>query len=188
MTESPSIKVRQAVLEDTDALQQLIAESVRGLSFDYYNQRQIESALLYIFGVDTQLILDGTYYLAENGPKIVACGGWSKRRSLYGGDQWKSDIDPLLDPAIEPARIRAFFVHPEWARKGLGKTVLKVCEEAARNYGFKRLELCATLPGEPLYSAMGYVVLEPMKLQTPDGESLPTLRMGKVLEQLGGKV
>jgi len=182
MSQPPSITVRLAACQNVDVLQQLIAESVRVLSVSYYNQRQIESALQHIFGVDTQLILDGTYYVAQQGEKIVACGGWSKRRALYGGDQMKPNAaDPLLDPATEAARIRAFFVHPQWARQGIGRRVLGVCEEAARTAGFKRLELVATLPGEPLYSALGYVVLGRIALAMPGGESLPALRMGKSL-------
>lgn len=174
--------MRLATRRDINVLRHLISESVRVLSVSYYNQRQIESALRHIFGVDTQLIIDGTYYVAQQGEQIVACGGWSKRRSLYGGDQMKPSMsDPLLDPASDAARIRAFFVHPQWTRQGIGRQLLAVCEEAARTAGFRRLELVATLPGEPLYSAVGYSVLGRVSLPTPDGESLPALRMGKSL-------
>jgi GNAT superfamily N-acetyltransferase len=189
MTQSPSTTIRLAVYQDIETLQRLIAESVKALSVSYYNQPQIESALRHIFGVDTQLILDGTYYVAEQRTEIIACGGWSKRRSLYGGDQSKSDVaDTLLNPATEAARIRAFFVHPRWARRGVGRQLLVICEEAARAAGFKRLELVATLPGEPLYSALGYCVLGRMELATPDGESLHAFRMGKNLLASGAKV
>src|ERR1700761_6611506 len=139
------ITTRLATLEDIPQLNEMIAVSVRGLSTDYYTPAQIESAIKYVFGVDTQLVIDGTYYVAEINGEIVGCGGWSKRSTLYGGDQHKSTGDPLLDPAKDAARIRAFFVHPDHARKGVGKHIINVCEAAAQAAGFKRLELGATL-------------------------------------------
>src|SRR5579859_5255741 len=151
--------IRLASFEDIPELQQLIALSVRGLSGGYYTTGQIESAIRYVFGIDSQLIIDGTYYIFEKEHAIVGCGGWSKRNTLYGGDQHKKVEDPLLDPAIDAARIRAFFVHPGYARQGIGRRIIQSCEEAARNNGFSRFELGATLPGVPLYTAMGYYPL-----------------------------
>lgn len=171
--------IRVAVPDDVPGLSVLIPASVRGLSNGYYSARQVESALVYMFGIDSQLIQDGTYFVAENGNTPVGCGGWSKRNTLYGGDQAKSAEDPLLDPACDAARIRAFFVHPAWARLGIGRRLMHTCEEAARAAGFRRATLGATLPGEPLYAAMGYEAVERFALQFPDGEVFPLVKMEK---------
>jgi GNAT superfamily N-acetyltransferase len=177
-----AVNIRLATTADIPALRDLIQESVRGLSDTYYSQSQIESALVYIFGVDIQLILDGTYFIAEVENQIVGSGGWSKRKTLFGGDQTKSDRgDPLLDPATEPARIRAFYIEPRWSRKGIGSLILTACENAAREAGFKRAELAATLPGKPFYLARGYAKGEEISIETPDGQLLPTFRMTKAL-------
>jgi len=174
--------IRAATIADIPALEELIRESVSVLSAEYYTSRQIASALSHVFGVDTQLIIDGTYFVAEIDGELAGSGGWSKRATLFGGDQSKSEgIDPLLDPATEAARIRAFYVHPRWSRKGVGCRILKACEDAARRAGFKRIELVATLPGEPLYTAKGYEKAEAMRIETPDGESLPAFRMTNTL-------
>ncbi|MFN7948274.1 MAG: GNAT family N-acetyltransferase [Blastocatellia bacterium] len=177
-----TISIRPATTEDIPALERLIPVSVRGLSAGYYTPRQIESALVYVFGVDTQLIADGTYFVAEADGEIAGCGGWSKRRTLYGGDQMKAEADPLLDPATDAARIRAFFIHPHYARRGIGTLIINACEDAAREAGFSRLELMATLPGLPMYEARGYTVIEKVESVLPDGERLPLARMGKRLE------
>ncbi len=114
-----------------------------------------------MFGVDRQLIADSTYFVAEDGATLVGCGGWSKRKTLYGGDHGRdASEDALLDPATAPARIRAFFVHPRWARRGIGRKLLAACERAAAAAGFRSLELVATLAGVPLYAAGGYRTLE----------------------------
>jgi predicted N-acetyltransferase YhbS len=177
-----NITIRLATKEDIPAIQELIRKSVSVLSMQYYSDRQIASALSHVFGVDTQLIEDGTYFVAEAEDRIAGSGGWSKRKTLYGGDQSKSDkVDPLLDPGTDPARIRAFYVHPEWSRRGIGSRILRSCEDAARMAGFSRIELVATLPGEPLYSAKGYEKAEAIRIDTPDGESLPAFRMTKTL-------
>ncbi|MEO8286079.1 MAG: GNAT family N-acetyltransferase [Chloroflexota bacterium] len=176
------IQLRLATGKDIPALHELIPTSVRELSINYYTLAQIESAIIHIFGVDTQLIEDSTYFVAESDGQIVGAGGWSKRKTLYGGDQSKAEADPLLDPVHEPARIRAFYVHPDWARRGIGSRIIRACEGAARDAGFTRLELAATLPGEPLYAAMGYSVIERTSIPLPDGESLPIARMGKLLK------
>jgi len=173
--------IRLAKSEDITVLQQLITQSVRGLSTDYYTPAQIESALKHVFGIDTQLIKDGTYYLIEKDGAIAGCGGWSKRNTLYGGDQHKETEDPLLDPAKDAARIRAFFVHPDFARQGIGKHMINVCEQAAQTNGFTSFELGATLPGVPLYEAMGYQVIENIDVPMPDGEVLTVVKMRKEL-------
>ncbi len=160
-------------------MQQLIASSVRGLSIGYYNEQQIESAIQHVFGVDTQLIADGTYYVLTINDVLAACGGWSKRNTLYGGDQFKAKADPLLDPATDAARIRAFFVHPEYARQGLGRLMINLCEDAAKYAGFTCFELGATLPGVPLYKAMGYHALEQHNVAMPGGEVLQVIKMRK---------
>jgi len=176
-----SITTRLAAATDIPQLNIMIAHSVRGLSTDYYTSGQIESAIKYIFGVDTQLVIDGTYYVAEKDGMLAGCGGWSKRNTLYGGDQHKEVEDPLLDPKIDAARIRAFFVHPDYARQGVGRHIINVCETAAQQNGFTSFELGATLPGVPLYKAMGYHELERIDAPLPDGELLGIVKMRKVL-------
>ena len=178
---SSEVLVRQATPADIPALQQLIPSSARALSVGFYDERQAESAIQYVFGVDTQLIQDGTYYVAEAAGQIVGCGGWSKRKTLYGGDQAKAAEDPLLDPATEAARIRAFFVHPDWARRGVASRLMATCESAARQANFTTLELVATLPGEPLYKAFGYEPIDGFDIVMPDGVTLPVVRMGKAI-------
>lgn len=174
--------IRLATIEDIPALGELIPQSVRLLSIGLYTPQQIESALIHVFGVDTQLIIDQTYYVVESEERIVGCGGWSKRRTLYGGDQAKEDgPDTLLDPRTEAARIRAFFVHPEFARQGIGSSIMNACEGAARAAGFTVLELAATLPGVPLYKRFGYHAVEPFEIELPDGVTLPVVRMQKTL-------
>ena len=177
-----TMQIRLATIDDIEALQELIRESVTSLSATYYSPDQIASGLSHIFGVDTQLIIDGTYFVAVVDGQIVGSGGWSKRNTLFGGDQFKQDqIDPLLDPSRDAARIRAFYVHPQWSRKGVGASILEACEAGARGAGFGRVELVATLPGEPFYSARGYAKGEAMSLDTGDGEALPAFRMSKML-------
>ncbi|MDB4919988.1 GNAT family N-acetyltransferase [Mucilaginibacter sp.] len=173
------VTTRLANLKDIPQLNELIAVSVRGLSAEYYTPNQIESAIKYIFGVDTQLIIDGTYYIAETDGTIVGCGGWSKRNTLYGGDQHKGIEDPLLDPKHDAARIRAFFVHPDYARQGMGRQIINVCEAAAVSAGFTNFELGATLPGVPLYTVMGYTAIERIDALLPDGEVLGIVKMKK---------
>jgi GNAT superfamily N-acetyltransferase len=176
-----SITTRLATFDDIPRLNELISWSVRGLSAAYYTANQIESAIKYVFGVDTQLVIDGTYYIAEMDGELAGCGGWSKRNTLYGGDQHKEIEDPLLDPATDAARIRAFFVHPDFARRGVGRYLINVCENAAKANGFKSIEMGATLPGVPLYAAVGYAAIERIDTQLPDGEVLGIVRMRKNL-------
>ena len=139
----------------------------------------MEGALKSVYGVDSQLIADGTYFVAEAENAIVGCGGWSKRKTLFGGDRWTEREDSLLDPIKDAAKIRAFFVHPDWTRRGIGGLILETCEAAARAAGFTRLEMGATLTGVPFYEAKGYVAVEHLAVTLGDGGSLPIVRMAK---------
>jgi len=156
-------KIRAALSSDTAAIAGLIACSARGLSRRDYTDAQIEAAVSSIFGVDSELISDGTYFVAESGGELIGCGGWSRRRTLFGGDQAASREPGLLDPQQDAARIRAFFVHPNWARRGVGRKLLEHCEQEARAAGFSALELMATLPGLSFYRSMGYAAFEPIQ-------------------------
>jgi len=174
--------MRLATDADVPALQQLIERSVRALSKGFYSAAQIDSALRHVFGADTMLIADRTYYvIAAADGSLMAAGGWSRRATLYGGDQMKGTADPLLDPATQPARIRAFFVHPAWARRGLARQLFERCARDARAAGFGSFELMATLPGEPLYRALGFTELARLTTTLPDGVDLPVVRMGRPL-------
>lgn len=182
----PSIHIRHAVLADIPALRVLIDASVRQLRAQDYTPTQIDGALESVFGVDSQLIADQTYFVAEaeataaeSQPITVGCGGWSKRKTLYGSDHWTGREDTLLDPRHDAAKIRAFFIHPEWARRGIGSLVLEACESAAKSAGFKRFEMGATLTGVRLFRARGYVTLENLSVPLPNGEFLPVVRMSK---------
>jgi GNAT superfamily N-acetyltransferase len=175
--------LRLATLDDVPAIRALIDASVRTLSASHYSEEQIASALRWVFGADTQLIIDGTYYVMDADGAVVAAGGWSRRATLYGGDQLKTAVDPLLDPDREAARIRAFFVHPAWARRGLARRIYEACGAAARSAGFTQLELVSTLPGEPLYRALGFSPVEELVHEMPDGVGLPVVRMRKTLNE-----
>ena len=149
-------KLRKAMLDERPAIEELIAASARGLSRADYSEQQIEAALATVFGVDTDLIIDGTYFVADTGERLIGCGGWSKRKTLFGGDRFATRDSGQLDPNSEPAKIRAFFVHPDFARQGIARAILEACESEARTAGFRALELMSTLPGIPLYRALGY--------------------------------
>jgi GNAT superfamily N-acetyltransferase len=169
--------LRLARHADIPELQALIAVSGRTLSEGFYTPAQADAITRHVFGVDTQLIDDQTYFVVDDGQRIVACGGWSMRRTLFGGDQAKSGPDPLLDPRGESARIRAFFVDPGMARRGLGRQLMDACIAAARRAGFGTLELVSTLPGEPLYLACGFAVSQRFELDLPEGITVPVARM-----------
>lgn len=173
--------IRLAGEEDIPALEALIPLSVHGLQSGAYSEAQRHAALGPVFGVDRQLIRDGTYFVVLDGERIVGCGGWSRRRALYGGDRDRTGEDALIDSATEPARIRAFFVHPDYARRGIGRALLSACESAITAAGFTRAEMVATLPGEPLYAAAGYEVIERYEAPMPGGLTLPVIRMGRTL-------
>lgn len=173
------LDIAKALTADIPHLQQLIKESVTGLSTGFYSTQQIESSLVYVFGIDTQLITDGTYYIARWNGEIAGCGGWSKRNTLFGGDQTKGTADPLLNPETDSARIRAFFVHPNWARKGVGTALLDVCAKNAYTNGFRSLELAATLPGIPFYLKLGFKRIEDRNVLLADGEVLQLAVMHK---------
>jgi GNAT superfamily N-acetyltransferase len=183
MATTMTFSVRKAVAGDIPRLREVIEASVRGLQAEDYSPAQIEGALESVYGVDSQLIADGTYLVAETregaGMQIVACGGWSKRKTLYGGDQYAAREDSLLDPARDAAKIRAFFVHPAWARQGIGSLILGACEQAAIAAGFTRLEMGATLSGVAFYRAKGYVEIENQSVPLGNGEALPIVRMAK---------
>src|SRR5579864_8451379 len=178
-----NVHVRKAVMADIPRLHEVIEASVRVLQTRDYTPAQIEGALQSVYGVDSQLSQDGTYFVVEtqagDTAQIVACGGWSKRRTLYGGDQFAGREDSLLDPARDAAKIRAFFVHPHWARQGIGSRILDACEQAAREAGFTRLEMGATLSGVAFYRAKGYADTENQQVPLVNGESLPIVKMVK---------
>jgi GNAT superfamily N-acetyltransferase len=182
-TVSDRVSLRPARLDDLPAIERLIERSARALSAGYYTESQVGGLLQYVFGADSQLVRDGTYYLleAEDGA-LAAAGGWSRRRTLYGGDRAKAGPDPLLDPAREPARIRAFFVDPGHARRGLGRRLFAACLAAARDAGFRQLTLVATLPGEPLYRALGFTADHHASLSLPDGLEVPVTYMSRPLD------
>jgi len=171
--------IRAAAPDDIPALAVLIEASVRGLQAADYTPAQLEGALASVYGVDSRLIADGTYYVVECAGIAVGCGGWSRRQTLYGGDQFAARQDSLLDPAYDAARIRAFFVHPQWARRGIGAIILEKCEAAAIAEGFRRIEMGATLTGVPFYRAKGYEAIENIQVPLANGESLTVVRMAK---------
>jgi N-acetylglutamate synthase-like GNAT family acetyltransferase len=193
------IRIRKAAVSDVPLLRQLIAASVRQLQAQDYTTEQMEGALESVFGVDSQLIADGTYFVAEareaetqrgagessskeNGRlewELAGCGGWSKRKTLYGSDCWTGREDTLLDPNRDAAKIRAFFIHPRWARRGVGTRILEACEQAANVAGFVRYEMGATLTGAKLFGAKGYVAVENIEVPLRNGQSLPVIRMAK---------
>jgi len=166
MTPAPQ---RLARPDDAPVIAQLMRTSVLELFPRFYDERQVASAELYIARLDEQLIADGTYFVHEAGAEIVACGGWSRRHRLHAGAGAAADDDRLLDPGVEPARVRAMFVRADWTRRGLGRAILESCEHAARAEGFTVLSLMATLPGEQLYRAFGFRELSRPMLTLPDG-------------------
>jgi GNAT superfamily N-acetyltransferase len=173
--------IRKAKLDDREAIERLIIESARNLSREDYSEQQIEAAILTVFGVDTDLILDGTYFVSDSPGMLIGCGGWSKRRNLFGGDRFASRDSSELDTKLEAAKIRAFFVHPEFARKGIARAILLVCESEARAYGFRSIELMATLPGVKLYKACGYEGDQRVEYEIGDGLVIEFVPMRKDL-------
>jgi GNAT superfamily N-acetyltransferase len=171
--------LRLATEEDIPALHGLIEASVRGLQAGDYTQAQMDGALGTVLGVDTQLIADRTYFVAEADSKLAGCGGWSKRKTLFGADRGPGRDPELLDPATDAAKVRAIFVHPEFARQGLGTLILKRVEDEAAAAGFTRYEMGSTLTGVALYRLKGYTEVERIAVPLGNGEALPVVRMVK---------
>jgi len=168
---------RVALPSDAPRIAELMRSSVLDLFPRFYDARQTASAAVHIGHLDMRLIEDGTYFVHEAGGEIVACGGWSRRSKLYTGSGASDDDERPLDPATEPARVRAMFVRGDWTRRGLGRAILEACERAARAEGFTDLVLGATLPGEPLYRAFGFREVERFTLTMPDGVSVECVAM-----------
>ena len=175
------MRLRVASEADVPVLSGLIERSVRELQRGDYTPLQIELALRTVYGVDTTLIRDGTYFVVEHGDDIVGCGGWSRRKTLYGGDIWSGREDELLDPRVDAAKIRAFFVRPDFARRGIGTQLLNECEYAAQKAGFRKFEMGATITGIPLYEAHGYTRSGHVDVPLPGGEKLPVVHMVKTI-------
>lgn len=180
MTLSPSFSHRLATAADLPELRALMELSIRRLIGAYLDEAQV-GASFEIMGVDTRLIEDGTYFVVEEHGRIVGCGGWSRRATLFGGDHSGGRDARLLDPNNEPARVRAMYTHPDFARRGIGSLVLSLCEAAALREGFRSLELVATVAGEPLYSSHGFSVVERIDVPTSRGLTIPCARMIKPL-------
>jgi N-acetylglutamate synthase-like GNAT family acetyltransferase len=178
-----NLSLRLATTADIPALHQLIETSVRTLQRNDYRPEQIEGALGTVLGLDTQLVADGTYFIAEAraacARQLAGCGGWSKRKTLFGSDHAQVREPELLDPKTDAAKIRAFFIHPDFARRGIGTRILEACESAARSAGFSRFEMGATLTGVPLYLARGYQILDRIEVPLRNGHTLPVVRMYK---------
>jgi len=171
------------MIADRPEIEKLIAESVRGLSRDDYDTRQIELSIKTVFGVETELIADETYFVAEaEGGEIVGCGGWSRRKTLYGASIYSLSRDSeLLNPELDAAKIRAFFIHPDFARQGVGTLILEACEREAEAHGFKSVEMMATLPGVKLYAARGYTGNEKVSVPVGEDVSIICVKMRKNL-------
>jgi len=183
---SHSFHIRLAEPGDIPALRMLVEQSVRVLQRQDYSEAQLEAALGTAYGTDTQLIMDKTYYVVEvedagGARKIVACGGWSYRKTLYGTDHGPFRDSQMLEPATDAAKIRAFFVHPDWKRRGIASLILKTCEDAAYAHGFRRFEMGATLTGVPMYAARGYRAEETIEAPLPNGLTLCVVRMSKTI-------
>ncbi len=178
-----NFELRLAREADVPALHGLIEASVRGLQTNDYTPAQMEGALGTVLGLDTQLVADGTYFVAEARAAcarvLVGCGGWSKRKTVFGSDHAPVRENEFLDPAVDAAKIRAFFIHPDWARRGIGTKILEACESAAQEAGFRRFEMGATLTGVPLYLARGYHEVERIEVPLRNGEKLRVVRMTK---------
>ena len=186
MGQNDNFVIRLATTADIPALRELIDRSVRILQRKDYSEQQLDAALGTAYGVDTQLIADETYYIVEAiGPAgeklLAACGGWSMRKTLYGSDHGPYRDNAMLDPARDAAKIRAFFVHPDWTRRGIASLILKTCEDAAYARGFRRFEMGATLTGVPMYAARGYAEGERIEVPLPNGLSLAVVKMSKTV-------
>lgn len=177
---SAILTYRLARSEDLDALRGLMEAAISKLQKPYLNELQIESSRS-IMGLDTQLIEDKTYFIVDTDGDLAGCGGWSRRATLFGGDHSPDRSSNLLNPFVDAARIRAMYTHPNHTRKGVGRLILSICEKAAIEEGFKKIELMATMAGEPFYRACGYEALERV-VNNSGGVEVPLLRMGKLLQ------
>jgi GNAT superfamily N-acetyltransferase len=175
------LTIRPATLDEAPVLEGLIERSVRILQADDYTRAQMDGALGTVLGLDRQLIRDGTYLVAVREGRIVGCGGWSHRRTLFGADAVPMRDDAGLVPGVDAAKIRAFFIEPDCARQGIGTAILHACEAAAAAAGFTRFEMGATLTGVPLYARWGYAVLDRLSVPLPNGEDLAIVRMSKAV-------
>lgn len=171
---------RPAVAADIAAIRPLMDASIGELLKPYLDADGV-AASFDVMGLDTQLIADGTYHVVEADGVVVGCGGWSRRSTLFGGDHTAGRDAALLDPAVEPARVRAMYTHPAWTRRGIGRLILDICEGEAAGEGFAACELAATLAGEPLYRACGYVEVERFSADTSTGVAVPLIRMRKAI-------
>jgi GNAT superfamily N-acetyltransferase len=171
--------IRKATGGDIAEIERVMRESLIGLGSLAYDRRQIASSLEHVAHIDRHLIDDGTYFVALDGETMVGCGGWSRRGKLYAGSAAQAGEDRFLDPASEPARVRAMFVVPQYARRGIGRYILECCEEEARAAGFREVELMAMLSGQAMYAACGYTALEHIEPLLADGTPLPMTRMKK---------
>jgi GNAT superfamily N-acetyltransferase len=174
--------LRIATIDDETAIDALMKESAAALFPRSYNEQQAASASRYVAQVDPLLLADATYFVLETGQEAVACGGWSRRDKLYTGSGDSNSDARVLDPASEPARVRAMFVRADWTRRGLGRRILGECEAAARREGFRSLALVSTLPGLPLYLAYGFQPLEKVDVAMPDGVTIACVSMEKSIE------
>ncbi|HVI31366.1 GNAT family N-acetyltransferase [Phenylobacterium sp.] len=172
--------LRTATGADAAALRGLMDRSIRRLLEPFLSPEAVEASFE-VMGLDTQLLADATYYVVELDGRLAASGGWSRRATLFGGDHTSGRSAALLDPALEPARVRAMYTDPDFARRGLGRMILDACEAAARAEGFRAAELAATLGGLPLYRACGYREVEPFEVETSSGVRVPLVRMAKDL-------
>lgn len=170
---------RLAGLDDIPALQAVMAAAIGELQRGFLTPQQIESSRM-IMGLDSQLVADGTYFIVEAEGQIAGCGGWSRRATLYGGDHTPGREPALLDPATDAARVRAMYTHPGFARRGVGRLILQLCEAAAKAEGFKRLELMGTMSGKPLYESYGFEPIEDI-IDDRGGAPVPLTRMGKAI-------
>jgi len=178
--EAAELTSRLATAADIAALTVLMDAAISELQREFLDDAQIASSRA-IMGIDTQLIADGTYFVVESAGDIAGCGGWSRRATLYGGNQTPGRDSNLLDPAVDPARVRAMYTNPAFARRGVGRLILALCEAAAAAEGFTRLELMSTLAGEPLYTAYGFRPLERLE-DTTGGAAVPLVRMEKPVD------
>jgi GNAT superfamily N-acetyltransferase len=177
------LEIEVSNLLQVPQLNELIIDSARLLSRGFYTEQEAESAIKYVFGVDTALVNDGSYFTATLNGELAGCGGWSRRRTLYGGDQRPVGGAEFLDPQHDAARIRAFFIAPNAARRGVGKAIFEACKLAALAQGFSRLELMATLPGVPFYTALGFCKTEDVADTLPDGVTIRFVHMNMLIKE-----